>query len=254
MLEINKIHQGDCLELMKDIPDNSVDMVLCDLPYGISRNSGFSSGKLKKFNVISQQFGSWDKKNIDLSLLSKGSYRILKKGGVCVFFYDIWDSKTIKIAFNNFNQPRILIWTKTNPVPINSRINVLSNAQEFAFSFVKKGKLTFNGKYHNCNFNYPICHGKERTKHTTQKPLKLFEEIITLYTNKSDIVLDMCIGSGTTAIASINTDRNFIGIELDKEYVKVAQQRIKEVAGCKAEGDDGVPPKPKGMGIPPKVL
>ena len=228
MLEINKIHQGDCLELMKDIPDNSVDMVLCDLPYGISRNSGFSSGKLKKFNVISQQFGSWDKKNIDLSLLSKGSYRILKKGGVCVFFYDIWDSKTIKIAFNNFNQPRILIWTKTNPVPINSRINVLSNAQEFAFSFVKKGKPTFNGKYHNCNFNYPICHGKERTKHTTQKPLKLFEEIITLYTNKSDIVLDMCIGSGTTAVACKELGRDFIGFEISQKYVDIANKRLKQ--------------------------
>ena len=188
MLEINKIHQGDCLELMKDIPDKSVDMVLCDLPYGISRDSGFSSGKLKKFSVISQQFGKWDKKDIDLNILSKESYRILKDCGVIVLFYDIWDSSSIKKAFDKFKQPRILIWNKTNPVPINSKINVLSNAQEFAFSFVKKGKPTFNGKYHNCNFNHPICHGKERTIHTTQKPLKLFEELINLYTDKKDLV------------------------------------------------------------------
>ena len=86
-------------------------------------------------------------------------------------------------------------------------MNVLSNAQEFAFSFVKGKKPTFNGEYHNCNFNYPICHGKERTIHTTQKPLKLFEEIIMLYTKENNVVLDMCIGSGTTAIACLNTQR-----------------------------------------------
>jgi len=228
MLEINKIHQGDCLELMKTIPDKSINMILCDLPYGISRHSGFSSGKLKKFNVITQQFGKWDKKDIDLKLLSKESFRILKDGGVCVLFYDIWDSKTIKTAFNNFKQPRILIWTKTNPVPINSKINLLSNAQEFAFSFVKKRKPIFNTKYHNCNFNYPICHGKERTNHTTQKPLKLFEDIIKIYSNKDGLVLDMCMGSGTTAIACLNTGRNYIGIELDKEYFEIAKKRIEE--------------------------
>lgn len=234
MLQINKIHQRDCMVLIKQIRDNSVDMILCDLPYGISKDSGYVNNSpdkidyIKKYGKHTIDFGEWDTKDIDLNELSFEYFRILKKGGVVVLFYDIWSSANIKQSFNQFNQFRILEWIKTNPVPINSKLNFLSNAKEYMFSFVKSGKPIFNSKYHNGVFTFPLCHGKERTIHRTQKPLLLFEELIKIYTNEGDLVLDNCIGSGTTAVACKKLNRNFIGIEISDEYCKIAEQRLRE--------------------------
>ena len=93
---------------------------------------------------------------------------------------------------------------------------------------VKGGKPTFHSEYNPGVFKYPICSGKERTAHPTQKPLNFMQELLKIHTDVGDIVLDPFMGSGTTGVACINMNRDFIGIELDKNYFNIAQERIND--------------------------
>ena len=161
---------GDCLELMKTIPDGSIDLILTDPPYNISRNSCFLSGKnpAKKGDVflIKHDFGEWDRKPLDLNILFNEFNRVLRRGGTLLIFYDIWKLQDLKVAAENFKfkQPRVCCWVKNNPVPLNSDRNYLSNSCEYFVTFVKSGKGVFNSKYDNGLYKHPICHGKERTE------------------------------------------------------------------------------------------
>lgn len=127
---------------------------------------------------------------------------------------------------NKFKQLRLIRWDKTNPVPVNSKLNYLSNATEYALTCVKGGKPTFHSEYNPGVFKYPICSGKERTSHPTQKPLNFMQELLKIHTNEGDMVLDPFMGSGTTGAACVNMNRDFIGIELDEQYYQIAEQRI----------------------------
>jgi DNA modification methylase len=217
----------DCFNYLSKIEDNSIDLILTDPPYDISKKSGFSSGKLSKFNQISIDFGYWDTE-IDLDTLFKEYYRVLRKGGTLVIFYDIWKSSIIKefAAKNKFKQPRIGQWLKNNPVPVNSKINYLSNCSEYFFTFIKDKNPTFNSEYDNAIYNYPLCHGKERLEHPTQKPLGLIKDLIVKHSNKEDIVLDTFAGTSTTGIACIETERRFICVERDEKYYEISKIRI----------------------------
>ena len=217
----------DCFNYLSKIEDNSIDLILTDPPYDISKKSGFSSGKLSKFNQISIDFGYWDTE-IDLDTLFKEYYRVLRKGGTLVLFYDIWKSSIIKefAAKNKFKQPRIGQWLKNNPVPVNSKINYLSNCSEYFFTFVKDKNAIFNSEYDNAIYNYPLCHGKERLEHPTQKPLGLIKDLIVKHSNKEDIVLDTFAGTSTTGIACIETERRFICVERDEKYYEISKIRI----------------------------
>jgi site-specific DNA-methyltransferase (adenine-specific) len=121
-----------------------------------------------------------------LNLLFKEYYRVLKKGGTVIFFFDIWKSNIIKevAELNKFKQPRIGQWVN-NPVPINSN-NYLSNSIEYFFTFVKGGKPTFNSIYDNGIYKYPLCHGKQRFDHPTQKPLELIKDLVRKHSNEGD--------------------------------------------------------------------
>jgi len=116
-----------------------------------------------------------------------------------------------------FKQLRFIEWVKTNPVPVNSKINYLTNSREVAITAVKGGKPTFNSKYDKGIYEFPIQNGKGRF-HPTQKSIPLFEELIKKHSNEGDIVLDTFLGGGTTAIACKNTQRKFIGCEINKNY------------------------------------
>lgn len=223
---------GDCLELIKQIPSNSVDLILIDPPYEISRPTNFQSGEetgrdTDRFR-ISMDFGEWDKNFTGLEVVIKEGYRILRQGGTMICFYDLWKIETLKNLYdsNKFKQVRFIEWVKTNPVPINSKINYLTNAREVAVSAIKGSKPTFNSSYDNGLYSYPICAGKERTIHPTQKPLSLITDLVLKHSNEGDMVLDCFMGSGTTGVACKNTNREFIGIELDEKYYKVACERL----------------------------
>ena len=238
--EINDIDlfNGDCLEVMDRLIEQGVvvDAIITDPPYLISKNSGYVNNAPDKKDYIAKygkhniDFGTWDKIEININLLFERFYKLLKDGGTVVFFYDIWKMQELKecAEIEKFKQPRICEWVKNNPVPINSKLNYLSNAKEYFATFVKKSKPTFNSKYDKGIYEYPICHGKERTAHLTQKPLKLITEIVEKHTNKNDLILDMFSGSGTTGVACVNTNRKGIMIEQDDKYFNIGVERIKE--------------------------
>lgn len=224
--------QGDCLKLIKQVPSNSVDLILIDPPYEISRPTNFQSGEetgrdTDRFR-ISMDFGEWDKNFTGLEVVIKEGYRILRQGGTMICFYDLWKIETLKNLYdsNKFKQVRFIEWMKTNPVPINSKINYLTNAREVAVSAIKGSKPTFNSSYDNGLYSYPICAGKERTIHPTQKPLSLITDLVLKHSNEGDVVLDCFMGSGTTGVACKNTNREFIGMELDEKYFEIACNRI----------------------------
>lgn len=174
-------------------------------------------------------FGEWDNGFTGLDIVIKEAYRILKNGGTIICFYDIWKVTTLKEYFEKarFKQIRLIEWLKTNPVPLNSKLNYLTNAREIAVCGVKKGKPTFHSEYDNGMYMYPICHDKDRF-HPTQKPLALIEELIEKHSNEGDTVLDCFLGSGTTAVAAYNKNRNFIGCELSKEYFDKILDRLND--------------------------
>lgn len=229
-----KYENKSCFDFLPSIDSKSVDLILIDPPYEISRETNFQNGELTGTDTdrfrISMDFGDWDKNFTNLEEVFKQGYRILKDGGTMICFYDLWKIETIKRYYENnkFKQIRFIEWLKTNPVPINSKINYLSNAREIAVLGVKKSKPTFNSSYDNGLYQYPICHDKGRF-HPTQKPLELIKELIIKHSNEGDVVLDCFSGSGTTGVAAIQTNRQFIGCEINPEYYEQSKKRIESI-------------------------
>jgi len=219
-LKGKNLYNMDCLDFLKKIPDNSVGLILMDPPFGISKKTGFQTGGGKQYARIktSLDFGEWDKKKniVDLDKVIQECYRILYKGGTIITFYDYWKITQMKswMEKSGFRMLRLIEWMKTNPVPRNQYKIYLGNAMEFAICGVKGSKPVFHGKYDPGIYKFPICHGW----HPTQKPLKLFEELIKKHSNYGDIILDPFLGSGTTAIAALNLGRKILGCEKDKKY------------------------------------
>ena len=218
----------------------------------------------KKY-AVRTNYGKWDSEFTmeDLQLFINHFYRVLKPGGTCIVFFDLWKITPLKemleqagprtrrpiprtkkedetdeqftarveevqdnpFKISGFSQLRFIEWLKTNPQPINSKVNYLTNCREIALLGIKKSKPTFNSSYDKAVYEYPIQGGKDRF-HPTQKNTHMFEELILKHSNKGDVVLDPFLGSGTTAAAASATEREFIGCELDEEYYKKAVERI----------------------------
>tara|TARA_B100000214_G_C23864974_1_gene579834 strand:+ start:97 stop:945 length:849 start_codon:yes stop_codon:yes gene_type:complete len=170
---------------------------------------------------VQTEYGDWDTYfTMDiLDIFISEYYKKLKKGGTVIIFFDLWKITPLKklMEKHKFKQIRFIEWIKTNPQPLNSKTNYLTNCREIALLGIKGAKPTFNSSYDNAIYQYPIQGGKKRF-HPTQKSLPLFEELIQKHSNEGDLVMDTFLGSGTTAIASKNTKRKFTGCELSKEY------------------------------------
>ena len=182
----------------------------------------------KKY-AVTTNYGKWDSEFTleKLDLFVKHFHRILRDGGTCIIFFDIWKLTNLKdiLEGSKFKQLRFIEWIKTNPQPINSSVNYLTNCREIALLGIKKSKPTFNSKYDKGIYEHPLQGGKERF-HPTQKSLPLFEELINKHSNEGDLVLDCFAGSATTGVAALKTNRRFIGCELDKEYYEKASKRL----------------------------
>lgn len=233
-----ELKQQSCFEYLKTIADNSVELVLIDPPYEVSKNTNFQSGEAQGKDTdrfrISMDFGDWDKNFCGLDIVIKECFRILKSGGTLICFYDLWKITNLKEYFENakFKQIRFIEWIKTNPVPINSKTNYLTNAREIAVLGVKHGKPTFNSVYDNGTYvedgelyKFPICHDKGRF-HPTQKPEDLISSLILKHSKEGDTVVDCFSGSGTTAVCCYDLNRNFKGCEINEEYFKKSIDRI----------------------------
>ena len=169
---------------------------------------------------VQTEYGEWDK-SFTMDILDKfigEYYKKLKKGGTCIIFFDIWKITPLKelMEKHKFKQIRFIEWIKTNPQPLNSKTNYLTNCREIALLGVKGGKPTFNSRYDNAIYQFPLQGGKRF--HPTTKSLPLFEELIKKHSNEGDIIMDTFLGSGTTARACKNTNRKFRGCEVSKEY------------------------------------
>ena len=174
----------------------------------------------KKY-AVKTDYGEWDKK-FTLEILEefiKEFYDKLKNGGTLIIFFDLWKITILKNLMEkyNFKQIRFIEWIKTNPQPLNSKINYLTNCREIALVGIKKSKPTYNSSYDNGIYHYPLQGGKNRF-HPTQKSLKLFEELIKKHSKEGDIIMDTFLGSGTTALACKNLNKKFIGCEINLNY------------------------------------
>lgn len=229
MEEIKLMH-GDCLELMKSIPDGSVDLILTDPPYNIARKNNFvTMGR----NGI--DFGEWDK-GFDQFKWLEDIPRILNKNGSVVIFNDWKNIGAIARYCESLGLviKDLLRWTKSNPMPRNRDRRYITDFECAVWLTNKAAKWTFNrtsANYQRPIFEYAVVSGNEKA-HPTQKPVKLMEELLQIHSKISDVVLDPFMGSGSTGVACINTGRRFIGMELDKQYFDIACKRIAEAQGA----------------------
>ena len=183
----------------------------------------------KKY-CVKTDYGDWDA-NFTMPILDQfiaEYYRKLKKGGTLILFFDLWKISQLKdlLEKHKFQQIRFIEWIKTNPQPLNSKTNYLTNCREIALLGVKGGKPTFHSKYDNGIYMFPLQGGKNRF-HPTQKSLALFEELIKKHSNEGDVVMDTFLGGGTTAIAARNTGRHFKGCEISEEYINKIREVLK---------------------------
>ena len=227
------IECSDYRDFLQSLDKNSVDLVLTDPPYAVSRKTGFSSVKngVQRF-AVSMDFGEWDHQQIDLAAFADEAYRVLRRGGTVIVWYDLWKISHLHeaLATAGFKMLRLIVWNKTNPVPLNSRCTYLSNSREMAVVGVKGGSPTFNGAYDSGNYSYPIPrHGGKRI-HPTQKPLDLFRELVRKHSSPGDLVIDPFLGSGTTAVAAIQENRQFAGCDIDESYTQAAKTRLRQYA------------------------
>ena len=268
------VENAEGMDFLQNVADKSVDLILTDPPYIISKESGME----KHYNMVSKSisdgvefvkteeewleykktlkkpsdelekdygkgwskenylkygcilgkkyckktdFGDWDKEFTEevLDRFIETYYKKLKKGGTLIIWFDLWKISNLKdiMEKHKFKQIRMIEWIKTNPQPINSKVNYLTNSREIALVGVKVGKPTFNSSYDKGIYQFPMAAGKDRF-HPTQKNKNLFIELIKKHSNKDDLVMDTFLGGGTTALACKETNRRFTGCEISKEY------------------------------------
>lgn len=204
--------QGDCLELMGQIPDKAVDMILTDIPYGKVNRKSSGLRNLDKGAADVITFSLGDAVNESIRLARQSIYLFCGTEQVSEI-----RSRMVDAGLST----RLCIWEKTNPSPMNGQRMWLSSIECCVFG--RTSCATFNEHCKSAVWRNPTARGK---LHPTMKPVALMERLILASSNEGDTVLDFTMGSGTTGVACVNTNRRFIGIEKDPEYFKIAEQRI----------------------------
>jgi site-specific DNA-methyltransferase (adenine-specific) len=257
-LELNRIYQRDCIEGMRLIPDKSVDMILCDLPYGttackwdtiipfeplweqykrVIKDSGvivlfadepFTSSLIMSNTSLFRYRITWDK-DIGGGYLNAKKMPLKQTEDICVFSPSKLGNHTYNPIMRNKEDNRIRPTGNRKPVKPST----------YGHSNGQLSKDYNNKKSHPTNLiklssRSAECNTRNRV-HPTQKPVVLFEYLIRTYTNENETVLDNCIGSGTTAVAALRNNRNFIGFETEPEYVRIANQRLESLTDAEAE-------------------
>ena len=214
-------------DIVKDFSDGSIDLVLTDPPYGISRETNFATMSNRRHRR-SMYFGDWDTGIVNWKIIGT----LVREGGSFITFmaFEQYNNFIKVMEQCDFDIKDRLIWEKTNPFPRNRDRRYIPNI-EFIIWAVKKGAgWTFNRqnpKYETCVFRFPSESGAQFKRfHPTQKPLKLIEYLIKIHSNEFDLVLDPFIGSGTTAVACEKLNRRWIGIEINPKYCEITKERI----------------------------
>jgi site-specific DNA-methyltransferase (adenine-specific)/modification methylase len=222
--------QGDCMEKLKEIPDGSIELILCDPPYNLAK---YSTGNMKFEwrKEINNDVAGWDLRELSPIDLLEDFKRVLSPtGNIFIFTSYNLIGKWHEVFDSEFDTFQFMVWHKTNPIP-NVRRSSFLNSCELIVCMWNKGH-TWNFSKQNEMHNFiesPICMGSERLKeprHPTQKPLAVLKQIIKIASKEKDLVLDMFMGVGSTGVAAIELNRRFLGIEIDGTYFKASQQRM----------------------------
>jgi site-specific DNA-methyltransferase (adenine-specific) len=220
---INKVICGDCLEVMKDIPDKSVDCLITDPPYNYKINGG---GSLRK------KYSSYQKQVNELGYFDVKKFLEIVKPKLRIFNAYIWCGKETLLDIANWVKEKkmnwnILFWYKPNPLPAYN--NTYLPDTEYCI-FIRETQATWNKGlgYENYRkkFEFPI--GNTGFNHPTVKPIEIMKSHIIISTKENDIILDPFLGSGTTAVACKYLKRNFIGIEISPKYCEIAKGRLRQ--------------------------
>jgi len=239
---INKVICGDCLSIMPQIPDKSIDMILCDLPYG---TTACKWDTIIPFEPLWEQYKRIIKDNGAIVLTASQPFTsALVMSNIKMFKYEwIWEKHTS----SNFMQYRFMPAKRHENILVFCKGKTLYNPimESKKHSTLERMKYEFKGRKNSEHYKtditkdtskrelkmFPTSIKKfncERGLHPTQKPVVLFEYLIKTYTNEGDLVLDNCAGSGTTGVACKKTGRNFIGIEISEKYCEIARQRLRQ--------------------------
>ena len=227
-----KLYNGDCLEVMKEIQDSSVDMILTDPPYRVTSrgNAGSSGGMLQK--KINKDGKVFEFNNVNIDDYAKEYYRVLKDGSHCYIMTNHTNLINMLNIFtgNGFYFVKSLIWDKGN--------KIMGQYYMSQFEYILFFRKGYGKKINKCGTPDLLSVPNKKTKgedgknlHDTEKPTYLMEILIENSSKVGDTVMDSFMGIGSTGVACINTNRNFIGIELDKGYFEIAQKRIEQAQG-----------------------
>ena len=238
-----KLLQGDCLELMKNISDKSIDLILCDLPYGTTQNKW---DEVIPFDKLWAQYNRIIKDNGAILLFAQGKFYVnLVSSNMKMFRYDlVWDKELVSGFLNAKRMPlrrheQVAVFYKHLPTynpqftqgkPLHSKgtayqTKELTNNNYGDFKTTDDDRVGSTEKYPTSIMKFQKPHPSVCV-HPTQKPVALLEYLVKTYTNEGDTVLDNCMGSGSTGVACQNTNREFIGMELDEKYYKIACERL----------------------------
>ena len=253
-MKYDYIEQGDCLELMKNIPDGSIDMILCDLPYG---TTACKWDEIIDFNKLWKQYERIIKENGAIALFGSGQFthKLITSNEKLYKYKWIWFKTKRGNFVNAKNRPmtayeEIMMFSKGNtangsiirmnyfPQGLIPKVTVRCDKSGTRFGTMAgkrpSHKDTVVSEYTNYPFDVLQFDSVSKPVHPTQKPVALLEYLIKTYTNEGDIVLDNCMGSGSTCVAAVNTNRHYIGFELDEHYYEIAENRIEEARGIVA--------------------
>lgn len=241
MMEVNRIYNEDCLEGMKKIPDGVVDAIICDLPYG---TTSCQWDVVIPFDQLWEQYHRICKPNAAIILFGSEPFSsFLRMSNLDEYRYDIyWEKERL----TNINQVKRRVGKTVETISIFYKSQCTYNPQMTVYTGTPRTNKVKNGKlgkltdgsekpvfeYKDNGLRYPTQVWKFQRDcltsniHPTQKPVALIQQLIKTYTNEGELILDNCMGSGTTAIAAILENRRFIGFELDKEYYDKANERI----------------------------
>jgi len=245
LIEVNKIYNEDCLEGMLNIDDESIDMILCDLPYGVTARNKWD--QIIPFEQLWEQYNRIIKDNGAIVLTAvKPFSAMLIMSNPKMYRYDIIWRKNKSTGFLNAKKmplrqhEEILVFYKKTPTynpqkttghkPANSYTKHTSDGTNYG-----KTKTGISGggqtdRYPTSVLDIKVMNNDDPNKfHPTQKPVELFEWLIKTYTNEGDLVLDNCMGAGTTAIAAKRTNRKWLGFETEREYFELANKRLDNI-------------------------
>lgn len=233
------LYNQDCISLMRELDNDSIDLIVTDPPYNLGNFMKKRDTNLKKMRENFFGSAGWDDLDFDEWSASMDNFfgaaaNVLKTGGSMIVFMAIIKVENI-IALaekHGFYYKTTGIWHKTNPMPRNMNLHFVNSTEAWIYFTYKKRTGTFNndGAIFHDFIETSVTPNSERRygKHPTQKPEALIQHLVEILSNPHDWVLDPFMGSGTTGVVAKRTDRNFIGVELNEEYYRISEERIRE--------------------------